>query len=172
MSKLPAGYDFLGKLGNDLRDLSGLDTLIYELVQNADDASKASEMRFDVSGAGLVVWNDGRFSDCDQQESRDCPGVPDADGSLVRCDFHSIRQISGHAKREKKGTTGAFGIGFTSVFQVTDYPELISAGRHWRLRYDEAEDDRIDVCDRCERDHVAPGTTFILPWARDKDSRV
>jgi hypothetical protein len=172
MSKLPAGYDFLGKLGNDLRDLTGLDTLTYELVQNADDASQAKEMRFEVSSAGLVIWNDGTFSDCDQQERRDCPGVTDADGSLVRCDFHSIRLISGHAKREKKGTTGAFGIGFTSVFQVTDYPELISGGRHWRLRYDEAEDDRIDVCGGCGRDHHTVGTTFILPWARDKGSAV
>jgi hypothetical protein len=172
MSKLPAGYDFLGKLGNDLRDLTGLDTLIYELVQNADDASRASEIRFEVSRAGLIVWNDGTFSDCGQQELSECPGVPDADGALVRCDFHAIRRISGHAKRQQRDTTGAFGIGFTSVFQVTDYPELISTGEHWRLRYDEAEDDRIDVCEGCERDHDAPGTTFILPWARDKDSRV
>jgi hypothetical protein len=172
MSNLPAGYDFLGKLGNDLRDLTGLDTLIYELVQNADDASRATRMRFETSGAGLVIWNDGTFTDCGRQELRDCPGVPGDDGLLVRCDFHSIRQISGHAKREKKGTTGAFGIGFTAVFQITDYPELISCGRHWRLRYDEPEANRIDVCDGCEHDHDAPGTTFVLPWARDENSRV
>lgn len=176
MSKLSAGYDFLGKLGNDLRDLTGLDTLLFELVQNADDASAATAMTFDVTDSALIVWNDGSFSDCgrqeDEEDNDECAGVPDDDGDPVRCDFHSIRRISGHAKREKTGTTGAFGIGFTSVFQVTDYPELISSGCHWTLRYDEHERERIDVCDGCERHHDAPGTTFILPWATDPDSPV
>jgi hypothetical protein len=172
MPTLSAGYDFLGKLGNDLRDLSGLDTLIFELIQNADDASRATEMRFDVTPDALIVCNDGSFSDCLEQESTDCPGVANEEGELVRCDFHSLRRISGQAKRDKSGTTGAFGIGFTSVFQITDYPELISSGRHWRMRYDESENDRIEICEGCEHDHAAPGTTFILPWAFSSDSAV
>jgi hypothetical protein len=173
MTTLAAGYDFLGKLGDDLRDLIGLDTLVYELIQNADDAPRATAMSFDVSQNLLRVWNDGVFSDCGRQEkSLECECVEDQTGERVRCDFHSLRLLAGQAKRAKVDTTGAFGIGFTSVFQVCDYPELISRGRHWVLRYDRPESERIDVCDGCERDHEASGTTFLLPWARDADSPV
>ena len=28
------------------------------------------------------------------------------------------------------------------------------------------------VCEGCSRDHSSPGTTFVLPWARDASSRV
>ena len=64
MGRLSAGYDLLGKLGNDLRDLTGFDTLINELLQNADDASDATQVRFDVTSRALTVWNDGTFTDC------------------------------------------------------------------------------------------------------------
>ncbi|MDQ3672729.1 MAG: DUF3883 domain-containing protein [Actinomycetota bacterium] len=171
MGRLSAGYELLGKLGNDLRDLTGFDTLIYELIQNADDARDATRMRFDVTKSALTVWNDGTFTDCGEQEARECPGV-ELDGVRGRCDLHSFRLISGHAKRGKAGTTGAFGIGFTSVFQVTDYPELMCGGRHWILRYDEPENENVEVCEGCDRDHHAPGTTFVLPWARDPMSRI
>src|SRR5690348_3623751 len=114
MTTLAAGYDFLGKLGDDLRDLIGLDTLVYELVQNADDAPGADEMTFDASKEALYVSNNGFFSDCGEQgPSLECAGVEDATGNRVRCDFHSLRLLAGQAKRAKRGTTGAFGIGFT-----------------------------------------------------------
>src|SRR5262249_53714185 len=129
------------------------------------------EMIFDVTDEGLVVRNDGAFSDCGAPEARECPGVV-ADGERVRCDFHSFLKISGQAKRQKSDTTGAFGIGFTSVFQITDYPELLSSGRHWVLRYDEPQAENVRVCDGCVRDHQLGGTTFVLPWARDPDSAI
>jgi hypothetical protein len=165
-----AGHDFLPTLGNDVRDLTGLDTLVYELVQNADDAPIATEMRFEVDLEGLTVWNDGVFSDCGDQDSPDCRLVSQNGGEPVRCDFHSFRRISGQAKREKVGTTGAFGLGFTSVFQICDYPELLSDGRHWLLRYDRPEDARIVECEGCGQAHDGPGTTFVLPWARDPET--
>lgn len=152
LKTLSAGHELLPTLGNDLRDLSGLHTLVYEMMQNADDAEEATEMVFDVTDSDLLVQNDGVFSDCGTPEASECAGVV-LNGEHVRCDFHSFLKISGQAKRQKAGTTGAFGIGFTSVFQVTDYPELLSAGRHWRLRYDEPLAANVHICVGCARDH-------------------
>jgi hypothetical protein len=168
---LSAGHELLPTLGNDLRDLSGLHTLVYELMQNADDADDATVMVFDVTDDALVVQNDGVFSDCGSPGAPRCSGV-EQDGKRVRCDFHSFLKISGQAKRQKAATTGAFGIGFTSVFQITDYPELLSRGRHWVLRYDEPQAENVHVCGGCARDHHAAGTTFVLPWARDPSSEI
>jgi hypothetical protein len=168
-TRLSAGHDLLATLGNDLRDLSGLHTLVYELIQNADDALAATEMTFRITDKALIVMNDGVFSDCGDPSATECPGVP-LDGE--RCDFHSFLRISGQAKRKKVGTTGAFGIGFTSVFQITDYPELLSRGRHWILRYDEPQAENVVVCEGCRREHAESETVFVLPWARDPRSAI
>ncbi len=167
-----AGFDFLGELGTNLGDLKGLDTLVYELVQNADDAPGATAMRFDVNDDALVVWNDGVFTACGFEDDWDCSLVEGAGGMRIPCDFHSFKRISAQAKREQANTIGAFGIGFTSVFQIADHPELLSGGKHWILHYERPEDRRIDYCDGCERSHDQEGTIFVLPWACDGSSAV
>ena len=59
---------------------------------------------------------------------------------------------------------GHSGIGFISVYQVTDRPEIHSAGRRWILRPEAEEGRRIE-------EHSDPlitkdnGTVFRLPWA-------
>ena len=81
-----------------------------------------------------------------------------------KCDLHRFRKIAGGDKRNEAGTTGAFGFGFVSVYQITNNPELISAGQHWQLHPDASEDSRI------QRKRVDPsfdGTRFIFPWAKD-----
>ena len=87
-----------------------------------------------------------------------------------RCDFHRFRLIGSGDKRLQEGTTGAFGIGFISVYQLTDQPELISSGRHWILREERTEDQRIEECPGCLECNQPdlPGTRFILPFARDE----
>lgn len=125
---LPRGIDYLGNLGAKLRDLRGLATLAHELIQNADDASGSTWMSFDIRDDALIVDNDGTFTDCNQQELKDCPWL--SDGEIGhRCDFHRFRLVASGDKREELGTTGAFGIGFLSVYQISDNPQLISAGR-------------------------------------------
>lgn len=123
---------------------------------------------FAVDDDSLTVDNDAQFSACDDPEGRDCSQP------VHRCDFHRFRSIASGNKREQAGTIGAFGIGFTAVYQITDYPELISVGRHWTLREDAPDDRRIEVCGGCERcrAEILPGTRFVLPWARDATSRV
>jgi hypothetical protein len=163
---LSRGSDFLGLIDAILRDLTGFRTLANELIQNADDAEGARHMVFDVGDDALVVENDGTFTDCGQQDLRECPWRAER-GRL--CDFHRFRLVAGGDKRNQEGVTGAFGIGFVAVYQVTDAPQVISAGRHWTIRDDQEEAKRIIVCTGCEQDHVA-GTRFVLPWARDPSS--
>lgn len=85
--------------------------------------------------------------------------------------MHSFRLLSGRHKSRDSSTT-AFGVGFTCVYHLTDHPELITAGRHLVLDEGAAERKRIRVCrdPSCSRDHDAPGTSFILPWAREEST--
>ncbi len=168
---LSRGIDYLGDLGAKLRDLQGFRTLAHELVQNADDAPTAGSMSFDIGDAALIVDNDGFFSECPDVRTDECSWKEDGVHNH-RCDFHRFRRIASGDKRGQEGTTGAFGIGFIAVYQITDAPELISSRRHWILREDRPEDQRIEVCHdcpNCSRSGL-PGTRFILPWAQDPES--
>lgn len=161
---LPLGIDHLGALSSYLRTLMGVGTLANELIQNADDA-KSKRIAFRFGPEGLVIENDGQFSDCQDQEAIQCPWEK-------RCDFHGFRDIASQGKRQFDDTTGAFGIGFTAVLQVTDAPELISAGRHWVIDHAANESDRVVICDGCElcTSPNMSGTRFILPWANKTSS--
>lgn len=153
--------DFIGALANALVDLQGAATLAFELIQNADDAEGATSMLFDVRDDALVVENDGLFTDCGDQDSPECPWHLGGD---TRCDFHSFRLVQGGTKRHRDDTTGAFGIGFTSVYQVTDEPQLSSGSRRWVIRLGE------DV-ERIAEDLIDPPldrTKLVLPWAYER----
>lgn len=171
LGSLSRGIDYLGDLGGKLRNLQGFATLANELIQNADDTAGAQSMAFGVSDNALVVDNDGVFSDCGRVEEPECPWRNDPARDYM-CDFHGFRNVASGHKREREGTTGAFGIGFISVYQITDRPELISAGRHWILREDRPENERIGVCPGCEVCQAPglPKTRFILPWVFDGNS--
>ena len=154
---LSQGVNYLGFLSQQLGDLAGKTTLAHELIQNADDAKdddgrlSATRITFDVTDTALVVSNDAVFREID---------------------FERMRDVASGSKRGESGdrTTGAFGVGFISVYQVTDRPELHSAGRTWILRPDNPEDRRIEQ----RKDPsitVARGTVFRLPWAF-KESKV
>jgi hypothetical protein len=161
------GMNYLSNLGRMIRDLTGFATLTFELVQNADDAG-ASFLRFDVRDDVLVVFNDAVFSNCgDQDLAPDECLMLSAEGH--KCDFHSFCDVGGGDKQDRDDTTGAFGIGFTAVYQIADTAELISNGLHWFINEVEPEHERIRECLGCPRDKWA-GTTFILPWARDANS--
>lgn len=170
---LSRGIDYLGDLGAKLRDLQGFRTLAHELVQNADDAETATRMAFSVADDALIVDNDGVFSECADVSADECAWKEDGIHNH-RCDFHRFRRIASGDKRGQEGTTGAFGIGFIAVYQITDSPELISRGRHWKLHEDRPEGERIEVCrgcGSCGRNDL-PGTRFILPWAKDSESKL
>ncbi len=99
--------------------------IVKELIQNADDAgAKRIHITFDwrqhptsglpdsrmeaLMGAAMVVYNDSTFSDED---------------------FDNIQSLGESGKRETLWKTGRFGVGFNSVYHVTDYPSFISRDR-------------------------------------------
>lgn len=165
---LSRGEDYLGSIASRLGDLAGFQNLANELIQNADDAG-AERLRFLVDETGLTVWNSAQFRDCGDQSRGpdDCLWLPER---RHRCDFHSFRLVSSRDKVERPGTTGAFGVGFTAVYQITDRPELISAGVHWVIDETAAEGQRIGVCPGCSDCESEAGTRFVLPWALDANS--
>ena len=141
---LSQSVDYLGFLQTKLRDLQGIATLTYELIQNADDVRTedgkpgATQITFDLCDDALIVENDGVFREAD---------------------FDRVRRIASGGKREELETTGAFGIGFIAVYQITDAPEIYSSGRHWTIRPDQEENRRVE-----ERSAQLSGTRFRLPW--------
>lgn len=144
--------DYLGFLETQLRDQQGIATLAYELVQNADDVrsgegqGQTTSIVFDVRDDALVVENDGVFRPID---------------------FARLQRIASGGKRDEAGTTGAFGLGFLAVYQITDAPEILSSGRHWIMHPEAPAGKRIR-----EREVATSGTQFRLPWAFDPASPV
>lgn len=153
--------NYLGSIKKDLKDLHGARALMGELTQNADDAPGAETVRFEVTPEALVVWNNGEFSRCDDIATDGCGWLSHKDH---RCDFHSFREVASGDKEAREHTTGAFGIGFTSVYQITDRPELFSNGEHWILDETATETERIQRVHGVETN----GTRFVLPWAREQ----
>ncbi len=146
----PQDVNYLGFLEAQLRDLGGIATLAYELIQNGDDAQvgdkPATTLTFDVTDEALIVENDGVFRPVD---------------------FERLQNIASGGKRKETGVTGAFGLGFIAVYQVTDAPEIFSGGHHWTIRPDAPPDQRIQ-----ERQTEISGTLFRLPWAFDGRSPI
>ncbi len=148
----PQEVDYLGFLEAQLRDLQGIDRLAYELIQNADDVQAAGDaapptrLTFDVTDEALVVQNDSVFRPVD---------------------FQRLQSIAGGGKREEPQTTGAFGLGFIAVYQVTDTPEIFSNNLHWVIRPEAPPERRIR-----EQPAETEGTRFFLPWAFDAASPV
>lgn len=146
----PQTVGFLGFLRGQLQGLQGITTLCYELIQNADDvrdeAGKpgASRITFDVCDDALWVENDGVFRERD---------------------FERMQRLSWGDKSREANTIGAFGIGFISVYQITDSPEIFSSGRHWIFRPEEEENKRI-----LEEEVPTENTRFRLPWAFNDSS--
>jgi hypothetical protein len=101
-----AVLDLIGRLYSDRTHF------IYELIQNAEDAT-ASELRFELFNDRLEVWHDGRpFTEAD------------------------VRAICGVAKSEKADDLtkiGKFGIGFKSVYAYTRSPHIYSGDESFRI---------------------------------------
>src|SRR5688572_20783276 len=87
--------DYLEDLGAKLRNLKGFATLSHELLQNADDVPSVSTFTFNVCSDALIVENNGKFSDCRQQELKECPWKKSAEHGSHRCDFHRFRVVAG-----------------------------------------------------------------------------
>jgi hypothetical protein len=123
----------------------------------------------DVTAEALEIRDDGGFTSCGELGADECAWAVIGDSP---CDFHSLRRVSGASKRLRDDKVGAFGIGFTAVYQLTDAPTIVSNGQHWILDEAAPPGSKIRVCQGrdCELDHNESGTRISLPWAMDPDS--
>jgi hypothetical protein len=161
MTKLPRRWKHLTMIRSTLANLRGGGSLANELIQNADDADGAQRLKFRFTPDYLEVSDDGGFRACEQpNDPGDCPWEV---AGRRPCDFHAFRELGAASKAGDPSLTGAFGIGFLAVYQVTDHPELFSRGIHWIL---DEENEAVSVCGGCDQVHVTTGTTFRLPWAK------
>lgn len=91
--------------------------IIKELIQNADDAGakkieiifdwRSPEHKWDIfAGPSMLIFNDAIFTDED---------------------FDGIQKIDEGGKKDSLRKTGRFGVGFNSVYNLTDYPSFISS---------------------------------------------
>lgn len=151
--------NLLGNIRSHLAGLQGYDVMALELIQNADDA-KAEKIVFEITNQGLLVRNSGQFTYCGDLAARPCPSIA---SSNYGCDYHRIADVGSGGKLSRGENIGRFGIGFVSTYQVTDHPEIRSAGIKLTL-HPEAGQWFIEP-------FAEPhGTTFFLPWAEDPNT--
>lgn len=150
--------DLCGNIEQALKGLQGYGIMALELIQNADDAG-ATELVFDSRADALVVSNNTAFSSCEELSGR-CPWerTGDPEGRRRPCNFHAIARMGSRSKVGAPDQIGRFGIGFVSVYQITDTPIVRSAGTQLTLNplTGKGVVARIDA---------AAGTEFRLPWA-------
>lgn len=153
------GVDLIGQIDANLTHLRGYGVMALELIQNADDAG-ATEISIDISENALIIRNDAEFKACANPESNNgCLGI--GENSENMCDWHAFGLIASGAKSHRSVTTiGRFGLGFTSVFQITDNPEVQCSGFKVIIEPDKDRSTWTNV-------QTSKGTTFILPWAFD-----
>ena len=112
------------RIQNILKDYPFDVTVLKELLQNADDAkaskmciildkrnhgkqSVLSESWYKLQGPALLVWNDSIFSEKD---------------------IEGIQELGLGSKRSEADSIGQYGIGFNSVYHLTDCPSFVSNG--------------------------------------------
>ena len=116
---------------------------IYEILQNAEDA-QASEVKFVLYKNRLEIFHNGAKVFNEQ-------------------DVKSITKIAKSTKKADVNTVGKFGLGFKSVYSVTDEPEIHSGDYDFKIT------GFIRPSSVDHKDIPAPYTTlFILPFKSEK----
>ena len=149
-----------------LTGLQGFDSMAREIIQNADDAG-AKNICFDITDSALVVWNNAKFLSCGLN-SDECPWSREENphlGKRKACDFHAISKVGSGNKYNQPGLIGRFGIGFVSVYQLTDQP-IIRSG-----------DVELTLDPLSEKNHIrtidaVDGTEIQMTWALDDRSPI
>ncbi len=155
---IPYRANLLGNIEQALKGLQGYGIMALELIQNADDAG-ATNLSFDARDDALVVENGATFSSCGMHDP-ECPWRKSGDpkGLHRPCNFHAIAEMGSRSKIQDQDQIGRFGIGFVSVYQITDTPTIRSGAIELQLNPQTQEVMRNEI------PHFH-GTQFVLPWA-------
>ena len=112
------------RLKNILKDYKDGLTIIKELLQNADDAG-AKEMSICYDARQHTVRREALFF----PGMADCHGpalLVHNDAKFTQEDFTNITKLAGATKEGKPLKIGKFGVGFCSVYHITDVPSFVS----------------------------------------------
>ncbi len=142
------GVDLPGAIHTLLQGYSGGISIVREMTQNADDPPGDDDrwLEFHFNPDALIIRNSTRFHSDPDDPRKD--------------DFKRITRVaSGNKAFEHNKTTGAFGVGFVSVYQLTDNPILRSNGREVRFL---PEDGKAPTTSSPITDY----TEFELPYRR------
>lgn len=95
-----------------------------ELIQNADDAG-ATEVRFLYDER----TNDNAMTNLIDEGMKECQGPAlwsYNDAVFTEEDFRNVVKLNAATKEEDTGKIGRFGLGFNSVYNLTDVPSFVS----------------------------------------------
>src|SRR2546421_3864478 len=122
---------------------------IYELLQNAEDQG-ATEAQFALSADKLVFHHNGK--------------------PFTRADVWNITGIGNTDKTQEAIKIGRFGIGFKSVFAITDRPEIYTLLEHNPFAFAiEHLVVPVDIFGNFEQGHQN-NTQFIFPFIKGQES--
>lgn len=116
------------RLVNRIRDLiegycDGLE-VFKELLQNADDAN-ASEICICLDLRENKNWNTSLFHEKLNKIQGNALWVYN-NAVFTENDYKSIIRLGGREKNKRNDTIGKFGLGFNSVYNITDVPSILS----------------------------------------------
>lgn len=144
---LQGRVDVLGTIRSMLSGYSGGITIIREMAQNADDVPGDDErwLEFHFQPDRLIIKNSTLFRPID---------------------FENISTIARGGKRqEQRRTIGMFGVGFLSVYQLTDTPIIRSSGIEQCMR---PQEHGFPISRKASP--VTSHTEFELPYRRERTS--
>ena len=112
------------RLKNILKDYKDGLTIAKELIQNADDA-EATEINFCYDARTHSVDSSSLFFP-EMLESHGPALLVHNDKTFSKDDFENITKLAGATKQNRPLKIGKFGIGFCSVYHITDVPSFVS----------------------------------------------
>ena len=115
------------RLKNILKDYKDGVTIVKELIQNADDA-EATEVNICYDVRNHSVERKRLFFP-GMNESHGPALIVHNNATFANEDFDNIQKLAAATKADKQLKIGKFGIGFCSVYHITDVPSFISRDR-------------------------------------------
>ena len=129
---------------------------LEEILQNTEDAYRLAKnladvpyIRFSIFSDRLEIMHHGKAFDEE--------------------DLVSVTSFANTTKKRKGGKDliGKFGIGFKSVYAISDFPEIHSGGFHYRI----CEYEILEVCNPREK-CLEEATCIVLPFKRNQEKEL